>query len=54
MPRAENEATLAWLAGALERSYSLGQTALAGYLEAILVEVLWELAVSRRRGERDR
>ncbi len=44
VPRVENEAAMAWLAGALERCYSLGQTALDGHLEAVLVEVLWELA----------
>ncbi len=53
--RAGNEAALAWLAGALERCYSLGQTALVGYLEVVLQEVLWELAVSDGRREgRDR
>lgn len=51
-PKVENEAALAWLATALEGAYSRGETTLAVYLEAVLVEILveimWELAVSNR------
>lgn len=55
VPRAENEVALAWVAGALERCYSPGQAALAGHLEAVLEEVLWELTVFDGRPEgRDR
>ena len=48
VPKEENGAAFAWLARALEGAYSRGETTLAVYLEAVLVEVMWELTVSNR------
>ena len=44
----ENEACLAWLADAVERVRLQGQMKVAGYLEAVLEEVAFEMDATPR------
>jgi len=44
----DNEACLAWLADAVERVRLEGQTKVAGYLEAVLQEVVFEIDMTPR------
>jgi uncharacterized protein (UPF0210 family) len=44
----DNEACLAWLADAVERAQLEGQIKVAGYLEAVLEEVAFEIEATPR------
>jgi hypothetical protein len=44
----DNEACLAWLAGAVERVRLEGQMKVAGYLEAVLEEIAFEIDATPR------
>lgn len=46
------EATLAWLEGALEHAYSHGQHLALAYLEAVIEDVLFEQEMAVRRTSR--
>jgi hypothetical protein len=42
------EATLAWLGGALEHAYSYGQHLALAYLEAVIEDVMFEEEMAER------
>lgn len=49
LTRGCEDATLAWLKGALEHAYSQGQCKTLAYLEAVIADMVFEMKVIERR-----
>lgn len=45
--RSDEDATLAWLEGALEHAYSHGQHSVLAYLEAVMEDLVFEEETAR-------